>query len=185
MTTCTHPGEKCEGNRYCSEPGCTYGLIMWGFLCDDDSYCPFHFSLTEEDVENNDDVYYSDWQPEDYCYDCEEGCPCMDEAKTMLDSNRQELEEAIILVPDSYRYAVPIHGSFTPAIYIVTAMGYKDAKSIIGSFPHLQSGEDWRIKLVEGPAEVPHEDIPGRGFLTWPGRHEFFHATLLDKIETF
>jgi hypothetical protein len=87
----------------------------------------------------------------------------------MIASGRQIEEEAIIHVPDTYRFAVPITNSVTPAIYLVQALGNMDAKSAIHTFPYI-TWEDWRVKLVDGSADVN-------------GTHEFHFAVLLDKIE--
>ena len=187
MTTkqlCPHAGERCDNERYCHDPGCTYGLIMWGFLVDDAYYCPAHFSLTDEDVDNYDDCYYTNWEPEDNCLECyeDDSCPCLDEAKDMYnDTERTAREEAMIFTAGEYKYTVPIHGSDVPATYVITAMGFKDADSILASFPHIE-WEDKRVWLVDGPPKVerPTPWKLGEAYSPWDGEHQFHKAVLID-----
>ena len=181
---CPHDGERCDNERYCNEPGCVYGLIMWGFLVDDYYYCPAHFSLTDEDVDNNDDVYYTNWEPEDNCTECyeNESCSCLDEAKAMYkDTERTTREEAMIFTAGEYKYTVPIHGSDVPATYTITAMGFKDADSIIASFPFIE-WEDKRVWLIDGPSNIERpSDWKFSGTYTpWEGEHQFHQAVLVD-----
>ena len=97
------------------------------------------------------------------------------------DTERTAREEAMIFTAGEYKYTVPVHGSDVPATYVITAMGFKDADSIIASFPHIE-WEDKRVWLVDGPSKVerPTAWKLGEAYSPWEGEHQFHQAVLVD-----
>jgi hypothetical protein len=97
------------------------------------------------------------------------------------DTERTDREEEMIFTAGEYKYAVPIHGSDVPATYTITAMGFKDADSIIASFPYID-WEDKRIWQVDGPSNIekPSDGKVSGTYTPWEGEHQFHQAVLVD-----
>ena len=77
VPACAHHGENCDGAEYCSR--CRRQLFS-GYKYGDDRYCEAHHpevpTMTPEEFDRQDNIYWTQWEIEDIQCDCPQDCQC-------------------------------------------------------------------------------------------------------------
>ena len=106
MTTCQHHGEPCDGAKFCT----TCNVQIFSGYWSDGDYCNGHkpttwdadiASMTSEEYDNQDEMFWTQWEIEDIDCDCPDDCPCrpsMESLQELYDADRarSEAESAAI-----------------------------------------------------------------------------------------
>jgi hypothetical protein len=79
---CAHAGEFCDGERHCDT---CQKLLVSGYVYGDQHYCDEHkpaswdveiAEMSEEEFDNQDDMYWTQWELDDIVCDCRADCAC-------------------------------------------------------------------------------------------------------------
>jgi len=79
---CEHDGENCQGSEHCNN--CQVQIFS-GYKDADERYCNDHkpatwdaeiAEMTEEDFDDQDEMYWTEWEIDDIDCDCPAECPC-------------------------------------------------------------------------------------------------------------
>ena len=77
VPACDHQGENCDGAEYCCR--CNVQIFS-GYKYGDDRYCEAHHpevpTMTPEEFDRQDDIYWTQWELEDIQCDCPQDCQC-------------------------------------------------------------------------------------------------------------
>ena len=82
INVCTHDGEHCDGAEFCNT--CNVQIFS-GFKDADERYCNDHkpatwdaeiAEMTEEEFDDQDEMYWTEWEIEDIQCECPINCPC-------------------------------------------------------------------------------------------------------------
>ena len=82
INVCTHDGEHCDGAEFCNT--CNVQIFS-GFKDADERYCNDHkpatwdaeiAEMTEEEFDDQDEMYWTEWEIEDIQCECPVDCPC-------------------------------------------------------------------------------------------------------------
>ena len=80
--TCEHDGENCNGAEFCNT--CQVQIFS-GYKDADERYCNDHkpatwdaevAAMTEEEFDDQDEMYWTEWEIDDIDCDCPTNCPC-------------------------------------------------------------------------------------------------------------
>ena len=104
INVCTHDGEHCDGAEFCSLPTCGVQIFS-GFKDADERYCNDHkpatwdaevAEMTEEEFDDQDEMYWTQWEIDDIDCDCPTNCPCRpspEALQALYDADRARSEE--------------------------------------------------------------------------------------------
>jgi hypothetical protein len=79
---CAHQGEDCDGAEFCSR---CRRQIFSGYKFGDERYCDAHkpedwdaevATMTPEEFDNQDDIYWTEWEIVDIFCECPQDCQC-------------------------------------------------------------------------------------------------------------
>ena len=82
IITCEHEGEHCDGAEFCTT---CHVQIFSGYKDADERYCNDHkpatwdaevAAMSSEEFDNQDDMYWTQWEICDIFCDCPADCPC-------------------------------------------------------------------------------------------------------------
>ena len=77
VPACAHQGERCDGAEFCCR--CNRQIFS-GYKFGDDRYCEAHHpevpTMTPEEFDRQDDIYWTQWELEDIQCDCPQDCQC-------------------------------------------------------------------------------------------------------------
>ena len=97
IITCEHAGEYCDGAEFCET--CKVQIFS-GYKDADERYCNDHkpatwdaeiAEMTEEEFDDQDEMYWTEWEIDDIDCDCPTDCPCRpsaDALQTLYDADR-------------------------------------------------------------------------------------------------
>ena len=80
--TCEHDGENCDGAEFCNT--CQVQIFS-GYKDADERYCNDHkpatwdaevAAMTEEEFDDQDEMYWTEWEIDDIYCECPTDCPC-------------------------------------------------------------------------------------------------------------
>jgi len=77
VPACAHQGERCDGAEFCCR--CNRQIFS-GYKYGDDRYCEAHHpevpTMTPEEFDRQDDIYWTQWEIEDIQCECPQDCQC-------------------------------------------------------------------------------------------------------------
>ena len=82
VPACEHAGERCDGAEFCDRCGVQ---IFSGYKFWDERYCNNHepetwkaecAAMTEEEFDDQDDIYWTEWEIVDIFCECPQDCQC-------------------------------------------------------------------------------------------------------------
>jgi len=97
IITCEHEGEHCDGAEFCNT--CNVQIFS-GYVYGHERYCNNHkpedynaelTKMSEKEFDNQDDVYFTEWEIDDIFCECPTDCPCRpsaDALQTLYDADR-------------------------------------------------------------------------------------------------
>jgi hypothetical protein len=100
--TCEHDGENCNGAEFCNT--CQVQIFS-GYKDADERYCNDHkpatwdaeiAEMTEEEFDDQDEMYWTEWEIDDIDCDCPVDCPCRpapEALQALYDADRARTEE--------------------------------------------------------------------------------------------
>ena len=100
--TCDHEGEHCDGAEFCTT--CQVQIFS-GYKDADERYCNDHkpatwdaeiAAMTEDEFDEQDEMYWTQWEIEDIFCECPTDCPCRpapEALQALYDADRARDEE--------------------------------------------------------------------------------------------
>ena len=100
--TCEHDGENCNGAEFCNT--CQVQIFS-GYKDADERYCNDHkpatwdaeiAEMTEEEFDDQDEMYWTEWEIDDIDCDCPVDCPCRpapEALQALYDADRARTEQ--------------------------------------------------------------------------------------------
>ena len=94
VPACAHQGERCDGAEFCCR--CNRQIFS-GYKYGDDRYCEAHHpevpTMTPEEFDRQDDIYWTQWELEDIQCECPQDCQCRptpESLQALYDADRAE-----------------------------------------------------------------------------------------------
>jgi hypothetical protein len=99
VPACAHHGENCDGAEFCCR---CRRQIFSGYVFGDERYCDSHkpetwdaevATMTPEEFDNQDDIYWTQWEIVDIFCECPQDCQCRptpESLQALYDGDRAE-----------------------------------------------------------------------------------------------